>query len=160
MSCTYGPRQLGTEDQGWVAHFLIRAHQRRPITIYGDGRQVRDVLFVDDAVSAYVAAWRNAEKVRGTAFNLGGGPANAISLLQLIEHLEDLLDRRVERQFAPWRPDDQRYYVSDTRRIRSALKLPNAVGWRRGVEIMVQSLAGGPDARPQPHAQATGAATA
>ena len=75
MSCLYGPRQFGTEDQGWIAHFLIRALQRQPITIYGDGRQVRDALFVDDAVDAWLAAWRGIDRVRGRAFNLGGGPA-------------------------------------------------------------------------------------
>ena len=84
MSCIYGPRQLGTEDQGWVAHFLLRALARRPITIYGDGRQVRDVLHVDDAIGAYIAAWRRIEAIAGRAFNLGGGPANAVSLLQLV----------------------------------------------------------------------------
>ena len=73
MSCLYGPRQFGTEDQGWIAHFLIRALQRRPIVIYGDGCQVRDALFVDDAVDAWLAAWRQIEHVRGRAFNLGGG---------------------------------------------------------------------------------------
>ena len=84
MSCIYGRRQLGTEDQGWVAHFLLRALAGEPITIYGDGRQVRDILFVDDAVAAYIAAWRRIGAVSGRAFNLGGGPANAVSLLQLL----------------------------------------------------------------------------
>ena len=80
MSCIYGQRQMGTEDQGWVAHFLIRALEGEPITIYGDGCQVRDVLDVGDAVEAYHAAWRRIDAVQGRAFNLGGGPANAISL--------------------------------------------------------------------------------
>ncbi|MFL5166367.1 MAG: NAD-dependent epimerase/dehydratase family protein, partial [Microvirga sp.] len=83
MSCIYGPRQMGTEDQGWVAHFLIRALDGEPISIYGDGRQVRDVLNVADAVEAYVSAWRRIDAVQGRAFNLGGGPANAVSLRQL-----------------------------------------------------------------------------
>jgi CDP-paratose 2-epimerase len=85
MSCVYGPRQMGTEDQGWVAHFVIRALEGRPISIFGDGRQVRDVLHVNDAVAAYLAAWRRIDAVQGHAFNLGGGPANAVSLRQLLD---------------------------------------------------------------------------
>src|SRR5947209_18398931 len=85
MSCIYGQRQMGTEDQGWVAHFLIRALENKTITIYGDGRQVRDILDVSDAVNAYVAALRNIDRFYGRAFNLGGGPANAVSLRELIE---------------------------------------------------------------------------
>src|SRR5207253_8119132 len=84
MSCIYGPRQMGTEDQGWVAHFLIQALQGQPIRIYGDGRQVRDILFVDDAVQAYLRALVRIEQVAGRAFHLGGGAGNAVSLLQLI----------------------------------------------------------------------------
>jgi CDP-paratose 2-epimerase len=141
MSCIYGPRQFGTEDQGWVAHFLLRALAEEPINIYGDGRQVRDILFVDDAVEAYVAAWRNIGKVAGQAFNLGGGPANAVSLLQVIRHAEHLLDRPVDVCFADWRPDDQRYYVSDTRRVRQTLALPAPTEWRRGIATLLQHLA-------------------
>ena len=103
MSCIYGPHQMGTEDQGWVAHFLIQALQGRPISIYGDGRQVRDILFVDDAVNAYLAAWRRIEQVAGRAFNLGGGPANAVSLLELIAHIEQVIHRKVTLEFGDWR---------------------------------------------------------
>ena len=133
MSCIYGPRQMGTEDQGWVAHFLIRALAGEPITLYGDGRQVRDVLFVDDAVDAYIAALERIEDVKGQAFNLGGGPDNAISLLTLIEHIEGLTGRPVDTRFEPWRPGDQRYYVSDVRKARQALGLSAPLGWRDGV---------------------------
>src|SRR5438309_1595545 len=87
MSCIYGQRQMGTEDQGWVAHFLIRALEGQPITIYGDGKQVRDILDVGDAVDAYVRALDNIEQVQGRAFNLGGGPANTISLLELVDEI-------------------------------------------------------------------------
>ena len=80
MSCIYGPHQFGTEDQGWVAHFLIRALRGEPITIYGDGKQVRDILHVNDAVAAYRAVLGAIDRVSGRAFNLGGGPANAVSL--------------------------------------------------------------------------------
>jgi CDP-paratose 2-epimerase len=132
MSCTYGPRQLGTEDQGWVAHFLIRASNREPITIYGDGRQVRDVLYVDDAVDAYVKVFRRIGR-GGHVYNLGGGPGNAVSLRQMLAQIEALLGRPVEVGFADWRPGDQRYYVSDTRRITRALGLAPSRDWRDGL---------------------------
>ena len=99
MSCIYGPRQMGAEEQGWVAHFLKQALAGRPIRIFGDGRQVRDVLHVSDAVDAYVSAWRRIEQVKGRAFNLGGGPANAVSLRQVLAHIERLLERPVEVEY-------------------------------------------------------------
>ena len=133
MSCIYGRRQFGTEDQGWVAHFLIEAMAGRPLRIYGDGRQVRDVLNVRDAVEAYVAAWRRIGEVKGRAFNLGGGPMNAISLRQLIGHIEDLLGRPVELSYHDWRAGDQRYFVADTDAIRHALALKPPIDWRSGV---------------------------
>ncbi len=133
MSCIYGPHQMGTEDQGWVAHFLIRALEGRPISIYGDGRQVRDVLHVADAVQAYVSAWERIDQVGGRAFNLGGGPANAISLRQLVAHIESLIGRKIPLEFADWRAGDQRYYVSDTRAARQALALPAPMDWKSGV---------------------------
>ncbi len=133
MSCIYGPRQMGTEDQGWVAHFLIRALAGQPITIYGDGRQVRDILYVADAVEAYVSAWRRIEAVKGRAFNLGGGPANAVSLRLLLGHIEQLIGRSVALSFEDWRPGDQRYYVSDAGAARRALNLDEPVAWRDGV---------------------------
>lgn len=141
MSCIYGPRQLGSEDQGWVAHFILRALAGEPITIYGDGKQVRDILYVDDAVNAYVATWRNIGRVAGRAYNLGGGPANAVSLLQVIRHIEHLLNRPVHLHFAPWRPDDQPYYVSDTKLLHRTLALPEPVGWRTGLAALLRHLA-------------------
>ncbi len=133
MSCIYGERQLGTEDQGWVAHFLLRAIAGEELTIYGDGRQVRDILYVGDAVNAYISAWRSIDIIRGRAYNLGGGPANAISLLQLIEHIETLLDKRIGVQFSDWRPGDQRYFVADATAIQKDLALPPALDWRTGL---------------------------
>jgi CDP-paratose 2-epimerase len=133
MSCIYGRRQMGTEDQGWVAHFLIRALAGEPISIYGDGRQVRDILWVDDAVDAYLAAWRRIETVKGQAFNLGGGPRNAVSLRQLLEHIGQLIGRAPSLQFREWRAGDQRYYVSDARRVRRELGLKTPLDWRTGV---------------------------
>lgn len=140
MSCIYGPGQKGTEDQGWVAHFLIRALAEQSVTIYGDGCQVRDVLDVDDAVDAYVEAWRRIAEVQGMAFNLGGGPVNAVSLLQVVRHIERLIQRPMHLVFREWRPGDQRYYVSDTRKIRSALGVGPSRSWDRGIARLAKWL--------------------
>ena len=133
MSCIYGPRQMGTEDQGWLAHFLISAIEGRPISIYGDGRQVRDVLFVDDAVEAYIRAAADIGAVTGQALNLGGGPANAVTLLDVLGAIEAATGHRAEVRFDDWRPGDQRYFVADTRRITATLGLPPALGWQDGM---------------------------
>jgi CDP-paratose 2-epimerase len=140
MSCIYGPRQLGTEDQGWMAHFVRSAMSCKPITIYGDGHQIRDVLHVGDAVRAYLAVWDRISEVAGQAFNLGGGPRNAVSLLQVIAEIESILGRPVQRRREAWRSGDQRYYVSDTRRITSCLGLPRPCHWRQGLRDLTQWL--------------------
>lgn len=140
MSCIYGPHQHGNEDQGWVAHFVIKALKDEPITIYGDGRQVRDILHVDDAVEAYVRAWTNIERVQGRAFNLGGGPSNAVSLLQLIAHIGELQLRPPQVAFEAARPCDQRYFVADTRRLANALALPAPRAWQSGVGDLTEWL--------------------
>lgn len=141
MSCIYGRRQMGTEDQGWVAHFLIRALAGEPITLYGDGHQVRDILDVDDAVDAYMALWARMDANAGRAFNLGGGPANAVSLRRLLAHMGDLLGRPVETSFENWRAGDQRYFVADTRAADAALGLGAKLGWRNGVARLAGWLA-------------------
>lgn len=129
MSCIYGPHQFGTEDQGWVAHFLIRALNRRPITLFGDGLQVRDLLFVEDLVEAFLLAVGNMNTLSGQAFNIGGGPANVISLLELLNEIGKDLGEHPSIRFEEWRAADQKYYVSDTRRFQAA------VGWRPRVSI-------------------------
>jgi CDP-paratose 2-epimerase len=128
MSCIYGPHQLGTEDQGWLAHFALRALAGEPITLYGDGQQVRDVLYIDDLVDAFLLGEEQMERVSGQAFNLGGGARNAISLLDLIGMLQSL-HGRCQVRFQDWRIGDQRYYVSDTRRFEAA------TGWRPRVDV-------------------------
>ncbi|WPH16130.1 NAD-dependent epimerase/dehydratase family protein [Variovorax paradoxus] len=134
MSCIYGQRQFGTEDQGWVAHFLLRALDREPITLFGDGRQVRDILFVDDLVEAFALAQRNIGKLAGGAFNIGGGPRNVISLLDLLDQIEVLEGERPATLHEDWRTGDQRYYVSDTRRFEAATGWRPAVGAQQGIE--------------------------
>ena len=141
MSCIYGQRQMGTEDQGWVAHFLIQALLGRPITIYGNGHQVRDILDVSDAVSAYVAAWTYIDDIRGRAYNLGGGTANAVSLLRLTDHIGRMFGHEVRVDFADWRAGDQRYFVADTLKAEAELALGLKTPWRLGVERLARWLA-------------------
>ncbi len=136
MSCIYGPRQFGNEDQGWVAHFALRAARGETISLYGDGRQVRDVLFVDDLVQAMLLARDAMPRITGQAFNVGGGPQNAVSLQELIERLESTMRRKVRTRNEAWRTADQRWYVSDIRKIGQDLGWRPRVGVTEGIERM------------------------
>jgi len=129
MSCIAGPRQFGTEDQGWVAHFLYSALQQRPVVIYGDGRQVRDVLCVYDLIRAIEAVRTNLEKTQGQIYNIGGGSANSVSLLELIHEIRSLTGHRLEYVHDEWRPGDQPVYVTDTR------KLQRDTGWKLEISV-------------------------
>src|SRR4051812_28363710 len=129
MSCIYGLHQFGTEDQGWVAHFLIRALEDEPVTIYGDGRQVRDILFVEDLVEAFLLAHQHMDRLSGNAFNMGGGPANTVSLLELLRLMAQLHGQEPAVKYDDWRAADQQYYVSDTR------KFSSATGWHPKVSV-------------------------
>jgi CDP-paratose 2-epimerase len=140
MSCIYGPHQFGTEDQGWVAHFLIRAIEGKPITLYGDGKQVRDILFVEDLVDAFLAAERRPE-LSGRAFNMGGGPKNAISLLELIDLIGDLAGTSPRLDWGAWRVGDQRFYVSNHSAFTRATGWQPRVAMAEGVERLWRWLA-------------------
>lgn len=139
MSCIYGPHQQGNEDQGWVAHFVKRALAGKPITLYGDGRQVRDVLYVDDLIDAMLSAARSAQRLAGQAFNMGGGPASTVSLLQLLDLIADHCGRP-DVDFGQWRVGDQRWYVSDTRRFREATGWEPRVGVEQGTALLYDWL--------------------
>jgi CDP-paratose 2-epimerase len=141
MSCIYGPRQFGTEDQGWVAHFLFRAMKGQPITVFGDGKQVRDVLHVADAVAAYRKVLVSIRRVQGCAFNLGGGPANAVSLRLVLREIALLLGRPVDVEYRSRRPGDQFFFVADTRRIKERLGWKPTVGWKAGLRDLADWLA-------------------
>ena len=133
MSCIYGPHQFGTEDQGWLAHFLIQAMDERTITLYGDGKQVRDVLFVEDLVDAMLLARRQMDCLAGEAFNIGGGPGQTLSLLEFMDLIERITGARPQLEWSDWRLGDQRYYVSDTRKFRAATGWEPRVGVEEGV---------------------------
>jgi CDP-paratose 2-epimerase len=124
MSCIYGPHQFGTEDQGWVAHFLIQSLNNKPIILYGDGKQVRDILFVEDLVDAFILAVKNINDISGNAFNMGGGINNTVSLLELIDMIGNISGKKPEVRFDDWRPSDQKYYVSDFG------KFSSSTGWQ------------------------------
>jgi CDP-paratose 2-epimerase len=141
MSCIYGPHQLGTEDQGWVAHFLIQAATGRPITIYGDGKQVRDILYVEDLVDALLAAQEHAPMLAGTPFNIGGGPDNTVSLLELVAMIEELGGEEGEIVRRPWRAGDQRYYVSDIRAFERETGWHPSVAPDEGVQALHEWIA-------------------
>jgi len=138
QSCIYGTRQFGVEDQGWVAWFTIAATLGRPITIYGDGRQVRDILFVEDLVECYLQAVRKIERAQGQCYNVGGGPHNVASLLELISFLEELLGRQIPLTYADWRPGDQRVFVADVRKAERELGWTPAVGKHEGIRRLAE----------------------
>lgn len=140
MSCIYGERQMGTEDQGWVAHFLIRALEGRAIDIYGDGHQVRDILEVGDAVDAYLALWSQIDRHAGHVFNLGGGPDNAVSLRMLLTEIEAIVGHSIDLRFGDWRAGDQRYFVADRRAADAALGLGKPADWRTGLRRLAAWL--------------------
>src|SRR5687767_8638877 len=118
QSCIYGPRQFGIEDQGWVAWFAIRALQEMPVSIYGDGKQVRDVLWVDDLIAAYDAATERIGEISGRAYNIGGGPQNTLSLLELVGLIEQRFAPPFPHSFEDWRPGDQLVFISDVTRAK------------------------------------------
>ncbi len=133
MSCIYGTRQLGNEDQGWVAHFLFQALAGRPIVIYGDGKQVRDVLWIDDLLDAFLLARARPAGVVGRAFNVGGGSLHTLSLVELLALVEELHGARPPVVLEGWRRADQRWYVSDTAALRAAIGWSPRVSPREGV---------------------------
>jgi CDP-paratose 2-epimerase len=122
MSCIYGERQFGVEDQGWVAWFVIASMTGRPITIYGDGKQVRDVLYVKDLIGAFDRFL--GSNIKHGVYNMGGGPGNTLSLLELVDLIEKHIGRRPDLKYEDWRPADQKVYVSDIRKVSESL------GWK------------------------------
>lgn len=140
MSCIYGRHQFGTVDQGWVAHFMLKALKEEPITIFGNGLQVRDILFVDDLVDAFLLAWDKIETFKGEVFNIGGGSENSISLIELIQIVEAIRGHKVSLSFDEWRRGDQKYYVSDTSKFRNATGWIPSIGVAEGVKLLHEWL--------------------
>ena len=138
QSCIYGPRQFGVEDQGWAAHFAIAALLGCPITIYGDGKQVRDMLYVDDLIAAYMAALERIDQVSGRIYNIGGGPQNALSIwAEFGPVLSRLVGREITVRYGDWRPGDQPVYISDITLAKQELDWQPHVSVYEGIERMV-----------------------
>jgi len=134
QSCIYGYHQFGIEDQGWVAWFCIAAVLNKPIAIYGDGKQVRDVLFIDDLVSLYDRAYQNIDVVAGKIFNIGGGPRHTLSLHELLSQLELLKGGEIPVRYDNWRPGDQKVYISNIDAAERILHWKPIITAKEGVE--------------------------
>ncbi len=137
QSCIYGPFQMGVEDQGWLAHFSKQFLLDQPITIYGNGYQVRDLLFVQDLVKAYWSAYQQIDKVAGLAFNIGGGPDSAVSLLNVIETLSELVGNHPRIKFDQARSGDQQYFVSDNSLLKNKLGWQPTTDFRTGLSALI-----------------------
>lgn len=138
QSCIYGPHQFGVEDQGWIAWFLIATVLGKPITIYGNGKQVRDILYIDDLTNLYALAAMHYTKLQGKIYNIGGGIDNTLSLLELVEKIEKIFSKKINFGYADWRPGDQPLYICDIRKIK------NDLGWKPEIspEVGIDRLAG------------------
>lgn len=135
MSCIYGTGQFGNEDQGWAAHFVISTVTGKPLTIYGDGKQVRDVLYATDLVRAYDLFLNS--KIKDAVYNVGGGPGNTISLIELLEVLEEITGKRSKITYSDWRPSDQKVYISDISKAKKELKWEPEVAVERGIRKLI-----------------------
>lgn len=138
QSCIYGPRQFGIEDQGWVAHFAITALLNRALTIYGDGKQIRDVLEIKDLIGAYELAIDQIAITQGQIYNIGGGPNNQLSLLELICYLEELLGKKITYQFAEWRAGDQKIFVADISKAKKDFAWEPKITYTDGIKGLVE----------------------
>jgi CDP-paratose 2-epimerase len=137
QSCIAGPRQFGVEDQGWLAWMMIAAVTGRPITIYGDGKQVRDVLYVDDLLDAYDAAIEKIDRAKGEVYNMGGGARNVLAVwAEFGPILEKLLGKKIEVAHADWRPGDQRVFYADYRKARQELDWEPKIDLEQGIEML------------------------
>jgi CDP-paratose 2-epimerase len=141
QSCIYGSRQFGVEDQGWVAWFIIAALTGKKITVYGDGKQVRDTLYMDDLLDSFDAAVRDIDHCSGGVFNIGGGTGNTISLLEFLDLLEELFGRKIDYTFSDWRPGDQKIYVSDIGKAARQLSWKPKVSNREGIKRLYDWVA-------------------
>lgn len=133
QSCTYGRRQFGSEEQGWIFHFLKQALSNKAITIFGNGKQVRDILYVDDLIDAYLAATDRVDITSGEAYNIGGGAQNALSLLESLAEIERILGRSIEFCFKEWRPGDQKIFISNNTKAKKHFGWEPTIGYKEGL---------------------------
>ncbi len=139
QSCIYGPRQFGIEDQGWVAWFIIAIMQGKKITVYGNGKQVRDLLYIDDLIRAYELAITHKEKTIGNIYNIGGGPTNTLAIwLEFKPLLETLFDKKIDAIFSDWRPGDQPIFVADIRKAKEDFNWSPKINVRQGIKKLYE----------------------
>src|SRR5579859_3685020 len=137
QSCIYGAHQYGTEDQGWVAHFVHSILKYRPLTIYGDGTQVRDLLDARDLSRLYEQVIDEIDKCRGEIYNVGGGPENGRNLLEVIDRIGELTGKKPQYSFAGWRDGDQKYYVSDIAKAKRVLDWEPRIAFDEGLRDLI-----------------------
>ena len=137
QSCIYGPHQIGVEDQGWVAHFAKQFLFKKSLVIFGDGHQVRDLLYVVDLVKAYEAAIKNINRARGQAFNLGGSTTNAYSLLNVIAIMEEKFGNKIKINYSPPRVGDQKYFVSLNNKAKKILNWQPKTDFKQGLDRLI-----------------------
>ncbi len=138
QSCIYGYRQFGVEDQGWVAWFAIAALLGKPITLYGNGKQVRDILFIDDLVELYIMAIERIDRISGEIFNIGGGAENALSLIEFLELLEAKVGTKLKLGYQGWRPGDQPLFISDNSKANDAIGWKPRTNYSKGIEKLIR----------------------
>ncbi|HOL22433.1 MAG TPA: GDP-mannose 4,6-dehydratase [bacterium] len=138
QSCIYGKNQYGNEDQGWVAHFIVKSLLDKKINIYGDGKQVRDLLEVRDLIRAYIMAVEKIESVKGEIFNIGGGIENTFSLLELIDFLSKTLNKQIQYEFFQWRPGDQKVFISDNTKLKNNLNWEPKISAEKGIRQLIK----------------------
>lgn len=138
QSCIYGRNQFGIEDQGWVAWFIIAHLLGRKITIYGNGKQVRDILFVDDLVRLYDLVLEHPEKTSGQIFNVGGGVSNSISILELLHLLDQLFHFDYAPNYSDWRAGDQPIFISNNQKLKEAIQWEPQFNIQKGLQVLVR----------------------
>lgn len=138
QSCIYGLRQIGLEDQGWVAWFIIRLIFDEPVTIYGTGRQIRDILFVDDLIEAYDLAIKNINVSQGKIYNIGGGYNNSLSLLELIDLFKEFFNKELNYSFSEWRPGDQKIFISNNSLLKRNLNWEPKTDYKTGIKKLYE----------------------
>lgn len=138
MSCIYGYHQFGTEDQGWVAHFIISSLLNKPLTIYGNGKQIRDILFIEDLINAFQLVMNKINQLKGQVYNIGGGSKNILSLLELLKLLEQLLNRKIEFKVEDWRLGDQKVYYSNIQKAKRDFNWDPLISKEDGIKKLIQ----------------------
>ncbi|MDB5037679.1 MAG: NAD-dependent dehydratase [Bacteriovoracaceae bacterium] len=153
MSCIYGPHQWGNEDQGWIAHFVKQMLEETPLTLYGNGKQVRDTLFIDDLIDAFLLVREQIQELKTQAFNIGGGPQNTTSLLELLRLLSEKSQHPIDLRYENWRTSDQRYYVSDVRKFMSSTGWFPRVNLDEGINHLIHWMGDLKNIKPQKDSQ-------